>query len=208
MSYFIVIWELERLRGTRLYVSEPQSSLRTTILLDKWSYSCSPLHHHQLTALLSHWISQKSQSSESLLSMKGVRREDNLLSQSWYFPFITRIKELWEMHKVNADKWFCFFFSFYLASILIKTFCHVCWASSKCCNAAAMGMQKSCSVQGKKMFSSFTKSTTVITTRINQIYSRQTQGIIFFCACGHKRVYFCCNVIKFCIFRKSDGVFW
>lgn len=53
-------------------------------------------------------VSQTSQSPESLLPRKGVRREDNLLS--WYFSFITRIKELWEMHKVNADKWFCFCF--------------------------------------------------------------------------------------------------
>lgn len=30
----------------------------------------------------------------------------------------------------------------------------------------------------EKMFSTFTKSTTVITIGINQIYSRQTQGII------------------------------
>lgn len=35
---------------------------------------------------------------------------------------------------------------------------------------------------GKKMFSTFTESATVITTGINQIYSRQTQGIIIFCA--------------------------
>lgn len=44
----------------------------------------------------------------TILQMKGVRREDNLLSQSWYFSFITRITELWETYKVNADKWFFF----------------------------------------------------------------------------------------------------
>lgn len=59
----------------------------------------------------------------NLLLIRGVRREENLLSQSWYFSFITRIKELWETYKVNVDKWF---YSFYLTSILIKTFCHVC----------------------------------------------------------------------------------
>lgn len=206
MSYFIVTWELERLRATQLYLSEPQSSLQTTILLEERSCSCSPLHHHQLTALLSLWESAKHPRALRAFC-RGRELEGRTTSYLGIFPLLQELKNYEKCTKLMQTNDFVFV-SFYLASILIKTFCHVCWASSKCCNAAAMGMQKSCSAWGKKTFSTFTKSTTVITTRINQIYSRQTRGIIFFCACGHKRVYFCCNAIKFSIFHKSDGLFW
>lgn len=35
ISYSMVTWELERLRGTWLYVSVSQTSLRTTILFNE-----------------------------------------------------------------------------------------------------------------------------------------------------------------------------
>lgn len=58
-------------------------------------------------------------------------------------------------------------------------------SATKYCNAVAMVMQKSCYTWGKEMFSTFTKSATIITRGINQIYSRQTQDIIIF-LCTHK----------------------
>lgn len=45
------------------------------------------------------------------------------------------------------------------------------------------------------MFSTFTKSVTVITTGINQIYNRQTQGIVIFCAAINEFILLQCDKV-------------
>lgn len=127
VSYFTITWELGRLGCLNRFQHIPTHA-GIVLLLVNWSllsisWSCSSKEHLNDTSQPIVGLSKTSQTSNTIFYWWGrERREDNFLSLSWYFSFITRIKELWEMYKVNADKWFFF----YLTSILIKTFCHVC----------------------------------------------------------------------------------